>query len=1284
MTLTKQAKKSLKKRNGLQVGAEERPLKNRASEEASVVQKQQGIAPVKMSKDSRASSASRRQEPEKQQQNPLKSQASKTDKEQQQQHEDSTGSKDQTKLDRKPSLRRKFNALLRGSADLPAAINRGLQPIRRSMSFGKGLEQQQQQQHQHQHQQLQRRPTPPSSAGSLKPFRTRSVQWYNSLSSLAEHEAEEKPGCAFAASEEQIYCEGKPVSRTHSLVEKSPDAVPKRRANAGISAPYGRHSDHYDFSIDLSKPPCEASSLPVLTRDTIDAEDVEAGKSHRWMEQQVKNGWGNLRTSARNLSVLRGLGFSSGKRSGSQSVRSRSLTQLDALGSSMLDTGDHHHLGSSGGGASTQQQQSSQQQQHSPHHQTTHHHFNECSPRFLVPNAASTDGARPNRTRHKLSRSQVSSSEYFSVSFEIGDETCTIDREEFLPATKGTYLAEVLSGACERRGVDLSRVDVLLDSFAAPLPLHTTETSCLGGKHLRITAKDEKSSSRSASQRSSQNVSFRKTGGPSDSQSYRGRSSRFFSVSTEDSSMDSEVGAAAAAALASAKGVAGAAGLKASKQRWSGFFTNTKGTKMELLVEQLNGYTKHGVPRLPESQLPYELAANEEALFSLENDWRDIVENSELLSEKQQQQQTALWELAQTEAAYIKTLKVVTDLFMACLCGLQASNILSEVDRTRLFSNIPEIYAANREFWTEHIAAMLDAARSTRQPLDPGHLLQGFESFEKIFAPYTRYCSEQSKCQQYCRDRLNDNDLFTAYLVWCETQKDCNRLRLLDILVKPMQRITKYSLLLKAVHKNTEHEEQRAELTIMIKSVDTFVASVNAAMRRSEETARLASAASRLESYDVVESRDEELEKLIKLHSNLDIMTAPMPGCPKDALRTLLREGDLKLRDAATSKMEVHVLLLTDMLLICKQSTKKASSSSGSGSAGGGLKIVRQPLVVDRVRIHELKEQSSLGLVYLNEYGAASAALVLSAPEPKLAKSWMESIRKAQQQLTMLKLPPLGSSLTLGSVSRQASTYLGDGDFDMDELSEGIPRTPRGSSRASRVSSLAHSHSSLCLCSGSMEMEGASPSGSNFLPSYNPSRNVSVETTEPPRASSVSSEEGTESAAVAAAAAAAGHNHRQLQIRRSLLNKSPTPNTLSVQVPAYSCLGQSLPNLTLATSPQTSTVSPTPPSSLLIVPQITKSKDTLLSPGHRGEFSFKKKGISYPPPSPPRGALRRAFAIPQSRNPPLIKTRHVNASVVQTLQTTISLDSEAIEERRRRLEPSHRMASTSSIAEEKK
>ncbi|XP_068984929.1 pleckstrin homology domain-containing family G member 5 isoform X2 [Bombus flavifrons] len=1135
------------------------------------------------------------------------------------------------------SFRRKIGSLIRGSAaELPAVINRSLQPIKRSLSFSKDLNRVQE----------------PS-----KPHRPSSVHWYNSLVSLAEDECLDEQDDSPPSNSEELFSPKVQVTRTQSLIDTTSTRSTRRRVSEALSrtAPYGRHSDHYDSTIDLSNPPWEASSLPALTHTATD-ESYNERIFPLKKEQQVRREWRSLKTTGRNLSLL------DVDQSPAQlhSVRSRSLTQLDALGSKMLDTGEHHL----GGGPS-------QQQPHHLHHhyqpqQLQHHPQNvESNPRLLVPTASSVEGAHQNRTRHKLSRSQVSSSEFFSVSFELSDDSSGLDRDELLPAVKGTYLADVLNAACERRGVDVSRVEVL-DGFSQPLPILTTDTSSLGGKHLRITVKDnDKSNSRSSSQRSNQSVSLRKASG-----SCRCRSGRFFSVSTEDSSVDSEIGSNTT--LTSGRSSAGAAGPKTSKQRWSGFFTNTKGTKLDLLTAQLDDYNKHGVPKL--SELSHELNFNEDVLYNLEHDWRDIVQNSDQLSEKQQQQQTALWELAQTEVAYIKTLKVVTDLFMACLCSLQTSNILNEVDRTKLFSNIPEIYAANRYFWTEYVLVMVNTSRTTGQPLDPGHLLQGFETFEQTFAPYTRYCAEQSKCQQYCRDRLNDNQLFTVYLVWCETQKDCNRLKLLDILVKPMQRLTKYSLLLKAVHKNTENEEQRAELTHMIKSVDDFVASVNAALKRNEETARLASAASRIESYDVVESRDEELEKLIKIHSTFDITTVPMPGCPKDSLRVLLREGDLKLRDAASSKMEVHVLLLTDMLLICKPSTKKTSSSGLTGTVGGGLKIIRQPYVIDRIRIHELKEPSSLGLVYLNEYGAASAALVLSAGESKLAKSWMESIRKAQQQFALMKVPPLGNTMNLGTVSRQPSTFLGDVEFEPEEC-EGIPKTPRGSSRASRVSSLAHSHSHETPSSGSIEMEGVSPGSSSFLPSYNASRNVSVETSEPPRASSVSSEEGGESS---------GHNHRPLQIslnkfdnRRYPLSKSPTPNTLSVQVPAYSSLGQSLPNLTLATSPQTSTVSPTPPNSLLIVPQITKSKDTLLSPGHRGS-------ISYPPPSPPRGALRRAFAIPQSRNPPLVKTRHISSSVTQTVQPTMNLDTEAIEERRRRLEPSHRMPSTSSIAEEKK
>ena len=124
------------------------------------------------------------------------------------------------KLDRKPSLRRKLGALIRGSADLPAAINRGLQPLRRSLSFSKDLNQVYESQ--------------PSAHHHHS--RTRSAQWYNSLCSLAENDAKDDDNDSTNNdnnnngnnSEEDDDTQkkldrlgGRFLERTHSLLEKN-------------------------------------------------------------------------------------------------------------------------------------------------------------------------------------------------------------------------------------------------------------------------------------------------------------------------------------------------------------------------------------------------------------------------------------------------------------------------------------------------------------------------------------------------------------------------------------------------------------------------------------------------------------------------------------------------------------------------------------------------------------------------------------------------------------------------------------------------------------------------------------------------------------------------------------------------------------------------------------------------------------------------------------------------------------------------------------------------------
>ena len=42
---------------------------------------------------------------------------------------------------------------------------------------------------------------------------------------------------------------------------------------------------------------------------------------------------------------------------------------------------------------------------------------------------------------------------------------------------------------CERRGVDVESINVYLDQSRTPLPLLTSETSWLGGRHIRIRGK---------------------------------------------------------------------------------------------------------------------------------------------------------------------------------------------------------------------------------------------------------------------------------------------------------------------------------------------------------------------------------------------------------------------------------------------------------------------------------------------------------------------------------------------------------------------------------------------------------------------------------------------------------------------------------------------------------------------------------------------------------------------------------------------------------------------------
>ncbi|CAG2161321.1 unnamed protein product [Oppiella nova] len=525
------------------------------------------------------------------------------------------------------------------------------------------------------------------------------------------------------------------------------------------------------------------------------------------------------------------------------------------------------------------------------------------------------------------------------------------------------------------------------------------------------------------------------------------------------------------------------------------------------------------------------------------------------------------------------------------------TEIKKTIDTTKMFSNIVEVSAANHQFWFTILLPMLCHTRDTHQPLNPLLMKDGFL---------------MAKCH------------------WCETHKDCERLRLMDLLVKPMQRLTKYSLLLKAILKKTDSEEQKLALKRMNECVERFVYGVDATLRRQHEQQKLSSIVTRIESYDVIDCSNDEAEKLLKEYIHLDL-TQPMSGCSPHFIRHLLVEGSLKLKDSLASKVDVHCFLFTDLLLICKSVNKKS---------GDKVRVIRQPFIIDRVVTQELKDGTGFVLLYLNEFRVANALLILYSSD---TKTWIDYIRKAQDLYRHTK------NISIASEAQEVTyfrTLEDDEDYEFPSMAL-LAASPRSSSR----SSLVHSHS------GSVDMSDTTSSGTSLAviapvptPNYlqnpdhaqQPPRAVSFELGELRNPSlnvddsdSFGRSNSVDNRSPVAVTITSPRPERRAFLLRNVKNNSPIithqyslyPNTLSVNVPLgyhpMSDYKQSLKS---------------PPSVPSIQIPVHSSPTKLITPS---------TVRSLPPRPTSPTILSRSLAL-NANKPPLIKTKNISGLLTQS------------------------------------
>ncbi|KAL0129502.1 hypothetical protein PUN28_001638 [Cardiocondyla obscurior] len=162
--------------------------------------------------------------------------------------------------------------------------------------------------------------------------------------------------------------------------------------------------------------------------------------------------------------------------------------------------------------------------------------------------------------------------------------------------------------------------------------------------------------------------------------------------------------------------------------------------------------------------------------------------------------QFVIRELVDTERDYVNDLKQIVEGYMALMrdpdCEIPLPEDLRAGKDKMVFGNIEAIYEWHRDFFLKALERCLE------RPEELGPL---FKRYERKLHMYVVYCQNKPVSEYIVSEHI---DTYFEEL----RQKLGHRLQLCDLLIKPVQRITKYQLLLREALRLTERTQRLSEI----------------------------------------------------------------------------------------------------------------------------------------------------------------------------------------------------------------------------------------------------------------------------------------------------------------------------------------------------------------------------------------------------------------------------------------------------------------------------------------
>uniref|UniRef100_A0A8D0ENU7 MCF.2 cell line derived transforming sequence-like 2 n=1 Tax=Strix occidentalis caurina TaxID=311401 RepID=A0A8D0ENU7_STROC len=262
-----------------------------------------------------------------------------------------------------------------------------------------------------------------------------------------------------------------------------------------------------------------------------------------------------------------------------------------------------------------------------------------------------------------------------------------------------------------------------------------------------------------------------------------------------------------------------------------------------------------------------------------------------------------------------------------------------------LFGNLPEIYEFHNRIFLKEIENCIE---------NPDLLARCFLKRKEDLQIYEKYCQNKPRSEALWR-QCGDSIFFQE----CQRKLD-HKLSLDAYLLKPVQRITKYQLLLKEMLKCSKNSEGTAELEEALATMLDIIKSVNDSMHQIAITG--------------YEGDVSELGKLL-MQGSFNVWTDH-------------KKGHNKVKDLARFKpMQRHLFLYTKMLLFCKKREENTDGHEKTASYS-----FKNSLKMSTVGITEnVKGDNKKFEIW---YNGREEVYIIQASSVELKNTWISEIRK--------------------------------------------------------------------------------------------------------------------------------------------------------------------------------------------------------------------------------------------------------------------------------------------------